>query len=299
MSDIERARAILHEFMTSYQALGDPRAYAYANVINLMSKFITLDAFLAEDRPGVGPKMRAKLLQIQAHKPLPKLTKLRKQASSIIELQKILGVGTETSREWAHMGAHDIKSVRILVKNGKITPTHMQAMGVKYYEDLHTRIPRKEVAEIAKYVVKCMVLPQHEIVGSYRRGLATSGDVDIIVCRDHNNMHAHVVPKDAVMLTEGPNRVTFLIKWVRWRQVDILYCTKREYPFALLYFTGSYEFNIAMRAWAQKLGWSLNQKELSGWDGVAVTEKDIFDALGIQYVEPCDRKDASSLHSMI
>jgi DNA polymerase/3'-5' exonuclease PolX len=62
-----------------------------------------------------------------------------------------------------------------------------------------------------------------------------------------------------------------------------------------LYFTGSYEFNIAMRAHAQKLGWSLNQKELIGWDHAATCEKDIFDALSLQYVEPHDRKDASAI----
>jgi DNA polymerase (family X) len=295
MSDLERASAILHEFMTSYQALGDPRAYAYANVINEMRTHATLDEFLAKDRPGVGPKMRAKLLQIQAHKPLPKLTKLRKQAASLAQLQTILGVGTETSREWARMGAHDVKSVRGLIKSGKIVPTHMQSIGVKYYDDLRTRIPRKEVNEIAKYVAKCIDLSQHEVVGSYRRMLKTSGDIDIIVCGDNNKNP----PKGAIMLTNGLDRVSFLIKWHMWRQVDILYCTEREYPFALLYFTGSYEFNIAMRAWAQKLGFTLNQKELSGWDGVAATERDIFDALGIQYVEPQDRKDGSSLHPVV
>lgn len=293
-TDLERARAILHEFMTSYQALGDGRAYAYANVINTMGSYSTLAEFLAEDRPGVGTKMRVKLLQIQAGKPLPKLTKLRKQAASLAQLQTILGVGTETSREWARMGAHDVASARALIKRGNIVPTHMQSIGVQYYDDLHTRIPRKEVTEIAKYVAKCMCLDTHEVVGSYRRGLKTSGDVDIIVCGASD-----YTPKGAIMLTNGPDRVTFLIKWNRWRQVDILYCTEREYPFALLYFTGSYEFNIAMRAWAQKLGFTLNQKELSGWDGVAATEKDIFDALGIQYVEPQDRKDGSSLHPMI
>jgi DNA polymerase IV (family X) len=42
------------------------------------------------------------------------------------------------------------------------------------------------------------------------------------------------------------------------RRLDFLYTSPEEYPFAVLYFTGSKGFNTAMRQRALDLGYSLN-----------------------------------------
>jgi DNA polymerase/3'-5' exonuclease PolX len=92
----------------------------------------------------------------------------------------------------------------------------------------------------------------------------------------------------------------------RFRRVDIKVYSPEEYPFALLYFTGSGYFNRSMRWWADKKfhGLSLGDKGFrleSGakeshfkhdprFRGVTfATEKDVFDFLKLQYVEPEDR----------
>ena len=79
-----------------------------------------------------------------------------------------------------------------------------------------------------------------------------------------------------------------------------------EYPFALLYFTGSGYFNRSMRWWADKKfrGLSLGDKGFRLQSGAREssfkhdprfrgttfsTEKDIFDFLKLRYVEPEDR----------
>ena len=41
--------------------------------------------------------------------------------------------------------------------------------------------------------------------------------------------------------------------------LDIIETTKEDYPFALLYFTGSGPFNVKMRKQALSLGYSLNE----------------------------------------
>ena len=88
-----------------------------------------------------------------------------------------------------------------------------------------------------------------------------------------------------------------------YRHIDIFYYTKEVYPFALLFSTGSGQFNIEMRADASKKGYSLSEKELVYRDNTKVTEeeymsdidkpyptteKDIFDFLGLKYIEPKD-----------
>ena len=68
--------------------------------------------------------------------------------------------------------------------------------------------------------------------------------------------------------------------------------TKKEYPFAILYSTGSAEFNPKMRQRALDLGYSLNEYSLTDiktkldMDKEFLEEKDIFDFLKMEYVEP-------------
>ena len=60
------------------------------------------------------------------------------------------------------------------------------------------------------------------------------------------------------------------------RHLDIVKTTKEDYPFAVLYFTGSGPFNIQMRAHALKLGYSLNEYNMT-YKGTKnkVTKQDI------------------------
>ena len=61
-----------------------------------------------------------------------------------------------------------------------------QKIGLKYYEDILKRIPRQEVEEYLQELTKIFETIStkddfFEIVGSYRRGNKTSGDIDIII----------------------------------------------------------------------------------------------------------------------
>jgi hypothetical protein len=84
-----------------------------------------------------------------------------------------------------------------------------------------------------------------------------------------------------------------------------MYTSQEEYPFAVLYFTGSKTFNTVMRGHALKIGVSLNEHGLykkqpgkekeEKVDATFKDEKDIFDYLKLDYKEPVDRIDARSV----
>jgi DNA polymerase/3'-5' exonuclease PolX len=75
-----------------------------------------------------------------------------------------------------------------------------------------------------------------------------------------------------------------------------LYTNKKEYPFAVLYFTGDAGFNVAMRQYCLAKGLSLSEHglkdESSGQfvDHEFETEEEIFAYLGLKYIQPKDRK---------
>ena len=86
------------------------------------------------------------------------------------------------------------------------------------------------------------------------------------------------------------------------RHLDVFIFPIHQYPFALLFATGCGEFNVKMRQFALKHGWSLSDKalllknnkgrppnleELQSKDLLSIqTENDIFQFLSLDYVEP-------------
>jgi DNA polymerase/3'-5' exonuclease PolX len=84
------------------------------------------------------------------------------------------------------------------------------------------------------------------------------------------------------------------------RRIDILLTPEEEYPFAVLYFTGSDKFNVGMRRGALELGYTMNEHGLQKTKAGAAPpgmadEKDIFNFLGYAYVPPEKRIDEHSL----
>ena len=90
-----------------------------------------------------------------------------------------------------------------------------------------------------------------------------------------------------------------------YRRVDFLYTTPEEYPFSILYFTGSKIFNTVMRHQALEMGFSMNEHglyliEAGKKKGDKVKnnfykEKDIFDFLNLEYKTPEERIDGRSV----
>jgi hypothetical protein len=89
-----------------------------------------------------------------------------------------------------------------------------------------------------------------------------------------------------------------------YRRVDFLFTVGEEFPFAILYFTGSKIFNTVMRQYALQKGLTMNEHGLHRLEGkkkgqkvehVFSLEKDIFDYLGLEYKLPEERKDGRAI----
>ena len=116
------------------------------------------------------------------------------------------------------------------------------------------------------------------IVGSYRRGAETSGDVDVLLrvpsawtslmCASY--LHNVVMELETAGYMEyilalgekkcmGIARLPSKGKDYKARRVDFLITPEHEYACALLYFTGSDMFNVAFRQRALQKGYTLNE----------------------------------------
>ena len=149
------------------------------------------------------------------------------------------------------------------------------------------------------------------LVGSYRRGAADSGDIDVLLLggtRAGQDKFKQLVTelKDSYILetlASGPKKfmgICQLDDGHPARRLDLLLTPPEEYACAIFYFTGSQAFNIAVRKRALELGYTLNEHALTSLDAappppVMKTERDIFEFLKIKYVSPENRVDENSL----
>lgn len=223
------------------------------------------------------------------------------------ELMKIHGIGPAKAKDL--VDNHDIKSIDALKERLDLL-NDKQKIGIRYYMDFELRIPRKEMVYHDTFLhdkTKDMGL-EIVIAGSYRRGNKDSGDIDVLITHKDDPKGYSNILKDVVKVLQdtGYLKETFALgdkkylgvcklkRHKHFRRIDIMYCTGREWPFALLYFTGSQAFNIQMRKIALEKGLSLSEHGLKKEDGSMVdeefkTEEDVFKYLEMQYSIPSTR----------
>ncbi|KAI0454488.1 hypothetical protein F5B21DRAFT_474821 [Xylaria acuta] len=134
--------------------------------------------------PGCGPKIVELYKQ---WKDYGYLDDVQEAASNpklkvLLLFYEIWGVGAKTANEFYNRGWRDLDDI---VKYGWDKITRVQQIGVKYYEELQEKIPRAEVEGISSIILehanKIRKGFQMVIVGGYRRGKASSGDVDVVL----------------------------------------------------------------------------------------------------------------------
>ena len=226
------------------------------------------------------------------------------------QFSQIFGVGPKKAKDLIDAGVTSMDQLR---ERQDELLTASQRAGLKYYNDILQRIPRAEIDDFGKQFNDAFLAAnspdaKYEIVGSYRRGLISSGDIDVIVTANEKEMFKrftdNLVSQNIILetLSCGGTKCLVIARLPNHevaRRVDFMYTTPAEYPFAILYFTGSKEFNTVMRSHALKLGFSLNehglykkeknQKKEELVDHVFMTEEDIFDYLHLKFVKPVDR----------
>lgn len=310
----ERIANIFDKLQRIYDILGEPyTAMAYRTGAAAVRN---LDYTIGPNRMpdtgvnkvrGIGTGLAAKIREIVDTDRCAELDKLEAEpeVKAFDIFSGTIGFGPMTIRKLIAAKIYNHDDLRKAVSREKIKLTSAQGLGLKYYTDLQTRIPRAEVTTLGgKFISLIKSLSPSanvEIVGSYRRGLPTSGDIDIICTaagakiRSEFQRELEADPKYIGTISQGPQRITFLYYGALCRQVDILWVPKSAHAAAILYFTGSANFNQQMRGHALRNGFRLNQMGLfkvtkSGLKEVpAKTEEDIFTALGLPFVPPASR----------
>jgi NAD-dependent DNA ligase len=296
---------------------GEPfRARAYQKAQETMMSYpkdITSPKDL-EGKPGIGSTIMEKLNEYCETGTLKALEREKNNPVNI--LADVYGIGPKKAKELVDKGITTIAQLR----ENQALLNDNQKVGLKYYEDILKRIPRAEIEQykaIFEADFKKVATPnsRFEIVGSYRRGAESSGDIDVIITSDTSKVFDNfidlLIQQKIIIevLSKGQTKCLVIAKLPSEstaRRVDFLYTSPDEYPFSVLYFTGSKMFNTVMRHEALTKGLTMNEhglytlsadkkKKGEKVDHVFKDEKDIFDYLNMEYKTPKERVDGRAV----
>ena len=284
------------------------KAKHYKKVLhNLKTITVTCKEDAAKVAPGAGIRKTIEDIVVSGedHPDVKEFDSMTCQHESMEALSQIHGIGPAKARELVL--THGVKTIDDL-RSGDPTNevqkkgllNEVQKKGLRYHEDIQKRIPRKEMIKHDTFLSKVLASARIVVMGSYRRGAKTSGDIDVLLGGDRNCLREFVeLLVEAGYVERGEEFAFGEVKYMgvcklprhkTWRRLDILYAPPNEHSFAMLYFTGSKELNTKMRAHALSKGLTLNEKGIFEGDRRVDhpfgTEKDIFDYLEMPYLEP-------------
>ena len=307
------------------------RIRSYQKVITILkadttdlSKFTISDfeTFFKSNGIKNPTKTLEKIAQILEHGKLLGLDKDMDKVKAIKEFTSIYGVGIQKAKELYNK--HNLKTISSLKKKLKEDGSLLndkQKIGLQYHKDLLKRIPRKEIDTFYTFI-NTILKPygkdvEYSIAGSYRRGAKNSGDIDLLITSSDKlkkneamnliieKMRSHSILKET--LAKGRKKFMGVISIENGpaRHLDIVETTRENYPFALLYFTGSGIFNVKMRKRALDMGYSINEYSMTYKKTKKLiepeliekkvgkskfeSEQDIFKFLDMKYKLPTER----------
>jgi DNA polymerase/3'-5' exonuclease PolX len=256
---------------------------------------------------GVGKSSLEKIDEILKTGTLSYLETNNKKGEIVEELSEVIGIGNIIANKLIEK--YNIKSLddfKKRVNNGEIKVNDKIKLGLKYAGKFKGNIPRQDIDQIKSYLKKFKY--KFIICGSYRRKLDFSGDIDILIYSPKlitmndikkSNMldnYIKLLTKEKFIIDNiTDNYVTKYMGFAKWnniiRRIDIRLIPYESIIFALVYFTGSYEFNRIMRNKAKELGYKLNEYGLFKDNKMihVYSEKELFNILNMKYLKPNER----------
>lgn len=321
---------IFGKLVNTYRALGDDRrSFSYYKAIAVIEKlpFKIENMDQVKHLPAIGKSMQDHIQEIVSTGKLSKLEHFEtdEKVRTVSLFGEVWGIGPATALKLYDKGHRTLDDLK-----NEDSLTNAQRLGLKYFDDIKTRIPRHEVQEMEQILQKAAeeILPEVVVVcgGSYRRGKASCGDMDIVITHPDGKSHIGFLRKyvkhlkDIKFLREDLifsihseedtdagvdtyfGLCTYPGRELRHR-IDLKVYPRDIYAFGLIAWTGNDVLNRRLRLLAESKGYRLDDTGLfpatqssSSKRGTRAitslrfkTEREVFDFLGFPWFEPHER----------
>ena len=222
--------------------------------------------------PSVGPKTVKLLYEELKIKGIPDLERAIKKN----KLTGIPGIKEKT--------VENIEKGIALLKRGRERMTLAQAISV--------------ADEFAGALKKLPEVKKIAVAGSLRRRKETVRDIDLLMISNKpKRVMGYFTGLPAVVSVLAKGQTKSSVRTKDDVQVDCRVESEKSFGAALLYFTGSRDFNIKLRRMAASRGLKINEYGVFRKNKFICgrSEDEIFKALGLSYIEPELREDTGEI----
>ena len=311
---------LLHDIADMLEMQGiafKPQAYRKAaRVIETLTEDIVSfhDKQQLTEISGVGEGIAKKIAEFLETGKSASYEKLKKKLPShLTDLMDIPSLGPKKIKTLHEkLGIASLPQLEAAIKEHKIQK--LEGFGQKSEEEmakglelLKSGIKRRLLAQVLPVAVeieeqlrKHKAVEKASIAGSVRRRKDTIGDVDILVTSRKPAVVMNYftnLPIIKRVLVMGSTKASALTK--DNLQVDVRVVDKNSYGAALVYFTGSKEHNVAIRARAVKKGLKINEygvfKRKTNKVVAGKTEQDVYKAINLPWIAPEIRENSGEL----
>ena len=263
---------------------------------------------------GIGDSIAEKVTEMVTAGTCSYLDDLRQGVpEGLFGLLQVPGLGPKKVKAlWTELGITTTDALQQACEQGKVA--ELKGFGAKTQENIKKgllqlartsgRRLRSEALPTARELcARLRALPgvtAVEVAGSLRRGRETVKDVDVLAGTSDPEAVMKAVrewPRVRELIGSGGTKTSVLTD--DDLQVDVRAVAPESFACALAYFTGSKEFNVALRGLALDLGFSLNEYALNPLDGSSpppiASEAELFQKLGLGYVPPELRENTGEI----
>ena len=266
---------------------------------------------------GIGDALRDKLGELAKTGSLGFYENLKKEfPETVFALFEIQGLGPKKIKAmYDALGVDSLEKLKAACEEGKVAglpgfgaKTQAKILeGMAANEKFADRYLYGSIGNLVEGMLETLRLHPEvsrvAVAGSYRRAKETVGDLDFLVATKEGALVCEdftTLPQVDAVIACGDTKASVRLK--NGMHCDLRAVKNSEFPFALQYFTGSKEHNVALRSLALKKGWSLNEYGLNPVNPEAAPphveeEKDIYRLLGLQYIEPELRENRGEIEA--
>lgn len=263
---------------------------------------------------GIGDALQQKLHELASTGSLEYYDNLRAEfPESLFELFEVQGLGPKKIKAvYDQLEVDSIASLKAACEDGRIAG--LKGFGAKTAEKVLGALANREkfadrfrlgdVAPLAENLLERLKdhpkVSRAEIAGSYRRAKETLHDLDFLVATKEPaelTSFFATLPEVHEIIVQGETKTS--IRLENGLQCDLRAVSNDHFPFALQYFSGSKEHNVALRSLALKQGLSLNEYDFTGDRDIPEVheEADIYKALGLEFVPPELRENRGEIEA--
>jgi DNA polymerase (family 10) len=264
-----------------------------------------------EEIRGIGETLRDKITALVTSNHLPFYEDLKKKVpAGLLQMLRLPGMGPKKVKAlYDQLGIDTLDTLKTACEGGQVAGlkgfgarTQQKILeGLAFLGQAGQRVRLDQALPLALELIDALRgspgVIRMELCGSLRRRKETINDIDLLIsAADAGPIMDRFVklPQVVQVVAHGETKssVTVGHTIAGDRKVllnaDLRVVQDEQFPFALHYFTGSKEHNIAIRARAQSYGLKLNEYELAGAKGSirCKDEADLFRALDLDYIPP-------------